>query len=98
MSERFDAAWDVYWAEVSRIVLETLRSEVFPLLAERGYTLLSGNGTYYLGDAYGVQLETDPRFVNDDPELHKILCILGEGIPGVSWGSLGTLGYDYPER
>lgn len=90
------AAWDKYSADVERIVRQRLDECVFPLLRRRRYRLLSGNGTFYLENRQGRQLDTDPRDHPRDPDLAEVLRVLNTEILGMPAMCLGAFGYDFP--
>lgn len=93
----FDAAFDVYTAECERIAQEVLTREVWPLLKRRKYHLISGMGSFYIGDRNDKQLSTDPNDYPHDPDFRQVLEILHTEIAGQPV-CLGAFGPDFPTK
>jgi hypothetical protein len=103
---RVESLWSTYEAAVASLAEEVIRQDVLPLLKRRRYRMLSGNGTFYIEDRNGKQLETDPRHLGgpacldpmrNDLDYLAVLEILTTPIPGMPGMCLGSFGLDFPE-
>lgn len=92
----FDDGWAVYDRFVSNTIERIVRQHVWPLLEKRGYRMKAGNGAFWLEDAHGQALETDPHFVHGDDEYRRVLDILHAPIPGMPSNDLGSYSPDFP--
>ena len=91
-----EKAWLTYGALVDKYAASVFEAKIRPWLEKRGYSFLSGNGTWCV---WYTSKMGDRVYLYEEDLPKKIVSLLTQEIPGVSEYDLGSIMPDfYHER
>ena len=79
--------FDEYYEGVEAVMMDVFTNVVEPFIKSRNWQFMAGNGTYYVCNEKGEDVEFD----DDDEEWVEVRRFLDIEIPGDDGNSLGTI-------